>query len=323
MSRTATATPPPPYFPPRNATPTMRHCSAPTVTAAHFASRPGHHSSGKRRTKKLPSSFSGLAPSSAKKAATEALGRSFERITSPRGQQPQDAEIPLAVPRSPSPASIEATSSADSFSTSHSEFSLSSPTVDDSSDHRDQEMDRSTPTPSMSASESISFDTTPLPTPVSSRAPSLLQQEGVLAGPSTCSLGLVIDGQEASPEVQPPVQNPPTPARPSWVPNFGKMAKAVVHTGMSMGMSFAEKRSKRDATVNSPRQVESTFTLSQPLPRPAHEELQQLPEDQALARKREWAAAEHRRVTECARLCSQWPHSGYNLAKCGPNGEPL
>ncbi|KAI9634224.1 uncharacterized protein MKK02DRAFT_17453, partial [Dioszegia hungarica] len=34
----------------------------------------------------------------------------------------------------------------------------------------------------------------------------------------------------------------------------------------------------------------------------------------------EWAEGQHLLLTECARLCSQWPQSGYNTSKWGPNG---
>ncbi|WVN90678.1 uncharacterized protein L203_105920 [Cryptococcus depauperatus CBS 7841] len=37
----------------------------------------------------------------------------------------------------------------------------------------------------------------------------------------------------------------------------------------------------------------------------------------------EWRVAQTRRVYECARLCSQWPQSGYNLMKHGPRGAAI
>lgn len=36
--------------------------------------------------------------------------------------------------------------------------------------------------------------------------------------------------------------------------------------------------------------------------------------------KEEWANAQRARLTQCAKLCSQWPLSGYHLSKFGPNG---
>lgn len=128
--------------------------------------------------------------------------------------------------------------------------------------------------------------------------------------------------------------------RGSWTSNFGKMAKAVVHTGKSMGIQFGERK-KRESGSGSPAPA-PTARLSPPaqlpqsppvatvdcplpslvaIPRPSAEELAQLDPQAALARKREWAEAENKRVLECARLCSQWPQSGYNQSKWGPNGQ--
>lgn len=319
MSRTATATPPSPYFPPRNATPTMRHCSTPMVTAAHFTHRSGHHHAGKRRTKNLPSSLAGLGPSSAKKAVTEALGLSYEEIPSPRTKQIQSHQGNQPTSPTESFASHATSAPAESYGVLSSEKSLASSIDDSPREQRDDEMDRSTPTPSMSTSGTVSFSTTPLPTPSNSRAPSLSQQEGVIADTSLSGLGLVFNGE--SPVVGVPLLNAPTASRASWVPNLGKMAKAVVNSGMSMGMSFAEKRSKKEGRNALPQQAESAFAPSQPLPKPPAEELHQFSEDEAMDRRREWAAAEQRGIAEFAVLCSQWPHSGYNIAKWGPNGE--
>ena len=83
-------------------------------------------------------------------------------------------------------------------------------------------------------------------------------------------------------------------------------------------MSFGEKRSTK---YTFSRRTESPSVSSQPISKPSVGELQLLPEDEALARRREWASAEQRRLQECARLCSQWPQSGYNMARWGPNGE--
>ncbi|ORX40745.1 hypothetical protein BD324DRAFT_611927 [Kockovaella imperatae] len=123
--------------------------------------------------------------------------------------------------------------------------------------------DRRSSIPSMSTSSS-SFIITPLATPASSRAPSLIQ-----------------------------IDEPDDTPTKSWVPNFGKMAKAVVHHGMSI--SFGDKKSRKK-------------------PEPEIERLE------AEARRQQWALEQQQRVQECARLCSQWPQSGYNQMKWGPYG---
>ena len=319
MSRSATATPPAPYFPPRNATPTMRHASAPTVSAAHFAQRSGHHHTGRRRVKHLPNSFSRLGSSSSKKAATEALGLSYENIPAVQAEQARDVENATRIARNESLAFFATSSLESSLSASQSGSSLLSSSVGSVHNEQEEEMGRLTPTPSMSPSDTASFSPTPLATPASSRAPSLLLQEGAVLDLN--NEGLAFLGSGPSPIPGAATLNQPTPSRASWVPNFGKMAKAVVNTGMSMGMSFGEKRIKKDVN-NAPRQIDSnTFLLSQPVPRPNAGDLQQMPEPQATARRRQWAMAEQRRVQECARLCSQWPQSGYSLAKWVSNGE--
>lgn len=92
------------------------------------------------------------------------------------------------------------------------------------------------------------------------------------------------------------------------------MAKAVVSTGFAL--PFTEKRKK----YSPPPIADAVFVPTGPTPQPTREELGQLSEEAAMARRREWALEQQRRVTECARLCSQWPHSGYNQSKWGPNG---
>ena len=149
---------------------------------------------------------------------------------------------------------------------------------------------RVTPTPSMTTSYAESFISNPYPTtPSSSRTPSV-----------------------CIPEAQEVELENSAPSRPSWVPYLGKMAKAVVATSMHMSMPFSEKRKKETKT--------DSFAPTGPTPLPTREELAQLSEEAAMERRRQWALEQQRRVTECARLCSQWPHSGYNQSKWGPNG---
>ena len=308
MSRTATATPPPTYFPQRNATPTMRHCSAPNVTAVHFVSRHPHQPHLPRRKSRNVSSAAGAfvgALSPKKRSvdlgtvtpAEDALGMSFEDI-------------------SPMEAGALTTEGA---------VRRQSPVAQDKRSDRDEDgdqvMGRVTPTPSMSTSYSESFTSTTLPTPSSSRAPSLLQPE------------IVLDAETAARSGVPIIAPSPmaATAKPSWVPYFGKMAKAVVNTGF---MPFADKKKKDiqhpSSAPTSPRSAslpaspshkgEAVFVPCGPTPRPTFEELSQLSEEEALERRKEWAMEQQRRVTECARLCSQWPQSGYNQSKWGPNG---
>jgi hypothetical protein len=290
----------------------MRHCSAPNVTAVHFASRHPHQPHQPRKKSRNVSSAAGavVGALSPRKQTVEigavtptedALGMSFEDIS------PMEAAVITAegTARTQSPVSQQGKST--------------DKTGQD--EDGDQIMGRVTPTPSMATSYSESFISTTLPTPSSSRAPSLLQPE------------IAIDAEAAATSGVPIVAPSPLAAKPSWVPYFGKMAKAVVNTGF---IPFADKK-KKDAqfalsapasppsapspSPASPSHDDAVFVPTGPTPRPTSEELSQLSEEAALERRREWAMEQHRRVTECARLCSQWPQSGYNQSKWGPNGE--
>ncbi|WVW85952.1 hypothetical protein I302_107990 [Kwoniella bestiolae CBS 10118] len=318
MSRAATATPPPQtYFPQRNSTPTMRHCAAPTVSAAHFANRGYQHQPHKRKTKNLPQS-SASAPSGSplKKPATtvengEALGLSFEDLggTSVEYEQPPQSR---PISRQDSISSYSSSASVDSFQSSRSEIFTGDLQGSGS------ETGRSTPTIA-SVSSSISRAPTQLLTPVASEASfpisssSQAQEHHEVASPQVVQLG-----------------SPAVP-RGSWV---GKMAMAVVNTGMSMGIPFGQ-HVKKDTSVIPPKSVTPVApAVVEPIPagpitvpssgfsapKPSIEELSSLSPEQRMARQREWAEAENRKVTECARLCSQWPQSGYNMTKHGPNG---
>ncbi|WVR00311.1 hypothetical protein IAU59_007454 [Kwoniella sp. CBS 9459] len=305
MSRAATATPPPQtYFPQRNTTPTMRHASAPTVSAAHFANRNGYqHQPGKRRTKNLPHSSSHASNSPLKKQPitptinNEGLGLSFEDLGSP--DQEESHESP-AFSRQNSTASYASSSSADSFQTSQSELMTSEP-----ASFRSADTGSHSSTPSASISSSVSQAPSQLQTPVVSESMSAAQ---ILSAEQTDTLTKTTDPIAVA-----------TPSRSSWV---GKMAMAVVNTGMSMGIPFGQNGDKKSKSLPLP-----SVNGGSPVPngvvdvsKPSMEELQSLSPEQQLARKREWAEAENRKVTECARLCSQWPQSGYNVSKYGPNG---
>ena len=132
----------------------------------------------------------------------------------------------------------------------------------------------------------------------------------------------------------------PTGRATSWTSNIGKMAKAVVHTGKSMGIAFGEK--KRKDLVSSEPIVVSHPTVDEvagptrtctPSPEPAEppvfaddrqgHHLSTLCDPQLEASstgRREMLVAQHPRIFECARLCSQWPESGYQKSKFGPHG---
>ncbi|WWC71827.1 uncharacterized protein I206_105786 [Kwoniella pini CBS 10737] len=311
MSRAATATPPPQtYFPQRNTTPTMRHCSAPTVTAAHFANRGYQYQLNKRKTKNLPQQASTSSSSSPlKKPVTtsvddEVLGLSFEDL----GSTPLEYEQPPALPaRQDSVVSHDSTASMDSFQSSRSEMDTSDlPTYERS--------DLSTPTTG-------SILTSGSGAPTQLLAPRATDASFPITG----------TGDQDDPASAQQVDQSVLPAapRPSWV---GKMAMAVVNTGMSMGIPFgqqARKEALSPANLSTPTPspaVEPVAAAPIAVPaatspaRPTLEELQLLSPEQRLARQREWAEAENRKVTECARLCSQWPQSGYNMSKHGPNG---
>ena len=304
MSRAATATPPPAYFPQRNATPTMRHCSSPNITSVHFAVHHGHKPHHPKKKFRTVSSAAVGALSPKKKTADlgaqdgeDSLGLSFEEISA----------VPFASPTS-SGLMIRSDSQSSVSSALHRSSCVNTKDIDG-----DEDMDRNTPTPSMTASTD-SFISTNLSTPSSSRAASLS------------------DGSQSQAASEAAARGSTTAGRPSWVPYFGKMAKAVVNTGFNMSIPFADKK-KKDAALSpvaqaisnassQPTQPDpSMVALPGPTPQPSQTELAQLSDEEVTARKRYWAYEQQRRVTECARLCSQWPHSGYNQSKWGPNGE--
>ncbi|WVQ84882.1 hypothetical protein IAT38_007045 [Cryptococcus sp. DSM 104549] len=368
MSRAATSTPPPQtYFPQRNATPSMRHCAVPSVTAGYFANRPHHHGHGRRKTKNLPSTSHPLqkqtnasAPESTSSGGSaDGLGLSFEDLGVPRTPQPHTAGSSPAVSRQTSYASFQPNPSVDSFQTVQSDLSSLSTDVSDADAeglyrHDSRATDRSaTPSASGSVSSVASRAPTQLLTPSSSDAAFQVIPPGA------------VDGKYVAQPGYPQVQ---AQGRPSWV---GKVAMAVVNTGMSVGRGFGgsgaggnggqhqDKKAKKDLKdlgagergVSAPvvpqqrenwenrereyhRSQEQEQQMSQsvpaaapapmgmsvPQPQPTWEQMEGLSPEQRMTMQREWAEAEHRRVTECARLCSQWPQSGYNITKHGPKG---
>jgi hypothetical protein len=298
----------------------MRHAAA-SSSIVHFAIRQPHHPGHKRKVKQLPPSLGGLSP--AKKAATpadsvvvngdEPLGFSFEQVS------PKSSTGVAPIYRAGAAASM--TSLTDSTTTSMYDSILG----DMGSTSNSRRDGRTDSIPSMTSSTADSFLSTNLPTPAGTDESFDLQQEvGMREG--QMGLGLCID------TVVPPVSIvpcTPTPARASWVPNFGRMAKAVV-TG------FGDRKQRKELT--SPRPP-SPLVLAQSIPvpsvpalpqdflpharytRPPLELIEGKSEAEVQRITREWCEAEHKRIHECAKLCSQFPQSGYNLAKWGPNGE--
>lgn len=120
----------------------------------------------------------------------------------------------------------------------------------------------------------------------------------------------------------------------SWTSNIGKMAKAVVHTGKSIGIGFGEKK-KKDTVSSEPvvvshpvdEEVEAQ-QISAPSPELAQvaevdsgHHLSTLCNPHPAVDRRQMLVAQHPRIFECARLCSQWPESGYQKSKFGPHGQ--
>ena len=281
----------------------MRHFSSPK-SQSEFANR--SQTQSKRRAKQ----FFGVKTEPPKDAELggDALALSFEAISEPDIKVATLAPEHSAIFRTQSVASASTSISIDSYDTSRSGAD---------SYHDDRNSARSSFVPSMSTSSSSSFIVTPLATPASSRAPSFIQTD------------VSIDSSLPSPIVsqndETPIVETPT-AKTSWVPNFGKMAKAVVHHGMNIS-PFGEKRSKKTVVTSkasSPVVVIKDEDPEPPtqMPRPSQLELEDLDIDAAMQRRREWAAEQQKRIHECAMLCSQWPQSGYNQLKWGPNGEP-
>lgn len=271
----------------------MRHASAPNNTAAHFATRSLQVQQRKRKVQTQPASVTVTVLSPQK--LVEGLAMSFEEITSPKGRPAKFHRDTAPIPqRSSSTSSVSSMQSADSFTTSRSQPSPPPELTEQQS-----------PVPSMSVgSGSTSFVNTPLPTPSSSRAPSL-NQPGLPVNTTDNGLGLCTG---------PPVQSPP--AARGWVPNFGKMAKAVVNAGLV----FGDKKVKPVPPVIPFGSPSDMYDPDCRIPRPTREELEVLSPEAAMQRRREWASAQQQRVAECARLCSQWPQSGYNLSKWGQYG---
>ncbi|ODO10318.1 hypothetical protein I350_02547 [Cryptococcus amylolentus CBS 6273] len=304
MSRTAAPTPPPQtYFPQKTATPSMRH-NAHTTSSTHFA-RHGHghghhsHSFARRKVKNLPSgTFKKNTEDSSEGDVADAEGRREEEL---HRQQ-----------------STASSSSSDQSSQS------SIPSSNDSLSRS------STPLTSASMASIISQTPSTLLTPVSSDSePYIIDADDISLHEDVAQAGY-LGGQELG-----QMSLGGEGGKPSWV---GKMVMGVVNTGRGFirdekrRVSFTGRRSSSQTGTSTPSSLTTTQPLRPPPPssqaaplsaqsaHPAAQSAGAEEEEEKAKRQREWIDSENRRIHECARLCSQWPQSGYNMTKHGPKG---
>jgi hypothetical protein len=320
----------------------MRHASA-SASAVHFGSRHTHHSQSKRKVKQLPS-LGALAPAK-KLAVSVAQDGSLDEGTSfpSRPQSSPMSGVPSAdvatYHREPSSPTMSLANSVMSVASVASVADSTTTSMYDSMLHDvdgsllSSRHARADSIPSMTSSTADSFASTQLPTP----------DDSSFIHPGHPGLGLMLDTSVPQIAIAP---STPTPVKGSWVPNFGRMAKAMVTSGMSMG--FGDRKQRREVPTSQSQLVQQTpAQMLAPAPletpqvpvsapaagcitheyepqarysRPPIELLQGKSEVEVEGITREWFEAEYRRIHECARLCSQFPQSGYNLAKWGPNG---
>jgi hypothetical protein len=294
MSRSGTATPPAAYFPQKAATGSIRH-SAPTSSNAHLNKHSSHH----KRSRKHAAGPTQKAKSSGL-PEHGAMDMSFEDISA--------NDVDLYKSHNQSTTSFSTFQSANSMpGMEHDVTTGSYLTV-------------SSGAPSFYTTHSAT--NTPLVTPNQSDislSPVISTAEDLIS--SSCS--------ESN---HTPI---PTGRTSSWTSNIGKMAKAVVHTGKSMGIAFGEKK-RKDTVSAGPVVVshpveEGAETLQ--IPSAAQEVAQaepQVEQGHHLSKlcnphqdidRRQMLVAQHPRIFECARLCSQWPESGYQKSKFGPHGK--
>ena len=295
MSRSGTATPPAAYFPQKAATASIRH-SAPSSSNAHLNKHPSHHKRSKKHaagpTQKTKSS--GLQEHGT-------MDMSFEDISV------NDADLYKSHNQSTT-----------SFSTFQSANSMPGMDHDVTTGPY-----LTVPSGAPSFYTAHSANNTPLVTP---------NQSDVSLSPlSVITTAEDLVSSSCSESNHTPI---PTGRTSSWTSNIGKMAKAVVHTGKSMGIAFGEK--KRKDTVSSEPVVithpAEEGSESPRVPSPTKEATQAEPQTEQghhLSNlcnphqdvdRRQMLVAQTPRIFECARLCSQWPESGYQKSKFGPHG---
>ncbi|WOO80260.1 uncharacterized protein LOC62_03G003770 [Vanrija pseudolonga] len=339
MSRTATATPPPPLFHQKNATPSARHVSKGNGSQLPV---PGFQRHFKKQSKL---SHSAVPPTSSSSSATAMDPPPLNPATNAAAVAPAGGKVPMSASdmlgmgtprqRSPDPMAMSRTGSI-------------SWSFDDSA----------SAVPSMSTSSSASSDScsASLTTPETTPSSSIYGDHAEIVSGSTTSFPNV------------PIA---TPSPRSWVNGFGKMARAAISpfsrrregesprlpsspaqpispspglVGMSPYIAPSPQSFSPMSTPASPMAFTITpapevaqMSETTPLPLHALPPAVAVPSNMPPAitpgspeidnpvealRRAEWAELQQKRVTEFARLCSQWPQSGYNLGKWGPNGCP-
>lgn len=287
MSRTATATPPPqPYFPQRNSTPTMRHASSTTnhyVHAhAHVQNQNQNQKNTRRKTKNLPSSSSASSPVSgvstpvvqSKKSFVQGMGLGLD-LDDVILDHP-NVDVPSHIPEVDTTATA-AEKTLDNQTIFHSVEelggggSIGSPNLTTSMSDvqiavppnlstRYQQTSSSLPSPessmefvpsAISAKESGSSLDPPstdsnLATPV---------QAVTMANPST---GTLVSTSPSSP-VPVTAGNGGNVVTRSWVPSFGKVAKAMVSGGV---FGMGERKSKSPSGVEAGSKSSMTSMLT-------------------------------------------------------------
>lgn len=302
--------PPPTYFPQRTSTPTLRHAS-PTPSSTHLPrllqkSTPEKRAG--RRIKHLPPSLSGL-------------GGKSKKSNSKKGSEEEESPTP---PELGEDGTSEGSCSVESTRL-HTPAGLDVSFILQQYHSSDQEREGERQPVWISTHPTSASK--PIPdTPSNSQLP------------------------------------PPPPTSRSWVPHFAlsKVAKAVLpsHFALPFSSVGGDKKKKSNGNaqmldipivwdiqarcpISSPSSTSTESGLSGTLAGTGKGEEENVFKPQARARsipeglldgldeegvkkrKREWAEKEHGRLTECARLCSQWPGSGYNVGKWGPGGEFL
>jgi hypothetical protein len=301
MSRSGTATPPAAYFPQKAATGSIRH-SAPSSTSAHLNKHPGHHNKRSRKHAAGPpqkAKSSGLAEQTP-------MDMSFEDISA------NEADMYKSHNQSTT-----------SFSTFQSANSMPGMDHDITTGSYHNVPSGSGALPFYAAAHSVT--STPLVTP---------NQSDLSLSP----LSVISSAEDLVTSSFSETQHHPIPVgrASSWTSNIGKMAKAVVHTGKSMSIAFGEKKKKetvssepvvvshpvKDEDMEAPKAASPSLNSAQVVQEPEKgHHLSTLCNPQQDVDRRQMLVAQHPRIVECARLCSQWPESGYQKSKFGPHGQ--
>lgn len=331
MSRTATATPPPPLFHQKNATPSARHASRGGDRAAspggfrHFkkpakAAVLGHH-----HTSPLKQTVA-VAPMS----AGDMLGMLSNKEASPD---------PMSMPQTGSIISHKDTDAASiatstpSLATDHSE----------SSSYDDIVTPETTPPSSLAGS--VPGESPYLPASASQSPRSWTNGFGKVARAASGMMG-AWSRRPQSPRVMttspvpmgPPattkatVMSPyvaPSPTGSPYItPSPVAMATSPPATPATPISPTAFVLTPAPEAVDMPLPALPVHALPPAVAHPHNMPPALTPDSPNIdnpveaLRRFEWAEEQRKQVTEFARLCSQWPQSSYNQAKWGPNGCP-